>query len=114
MAIVIVLFEGAVTIASAIYADNSGAPGALMVAANAPVAVSAGQWTTISITPTSLTAGNYWIAFNTDAGGLRGYKAGGASQAAYMAYAFSNNMPTNWTPNGYQNADYICYATYNY
>jgi uncharacterized protein (DUF2141 family) len=98
----------------AVYADNSGAPGSLLVANNAATTVTGGQWTTISIGPTSLAAGTYWIAFNEDANSLRMYKAGGTRQAAYMSYAFSNDMPTSWTPNGYQNADYVCYATYTY
>ena len=99
---------------AAIYADNSGAPGGLLVAKNVPTAVGAGQWTTISVAPTSLAAGTYWIAFNEDVNYLRVYKSGATRQAAYMSYAFSNDMPTSWTPNGYQNLDYICYATYTY
>lgn len=98
----------------AIYADNSGAPGNLLVANNAPTAVSANQWKTISIASTSLAAGTYWIAFNEDVNSIRVMKAGGTRQAAYMSYAFANNMPTNWTPNAYQNYDYVCYATYTY
>lgn len=44
----------------------------------------------------------------------RMYKPGGTRQAAYMRQAFSGDMPTSWTPDGYQNLDYICYATYQY
>jgi hypothetical protein len=99
---------------TAIYADNSGAPGSLLVANNVPTAVGAGQWTTMNIGPISLAAGTYWIAFNQDVNYMRMYRAGGTRQAAYMGFAFSNDMPTSWTPNGYQNLDYICYATYTY
>jgi hypothetical protein len=99
---------------AAIYADSSGTPGSLLVANNAPTAVSAGQWTTISIGPTTLAAGTYWIAFNEDVNYIRMWKSAGSNQAAYMSYAFSNNMPSSWRPNGYQNIDYICYATYTY
>jgi len=99
---------------TAIYADNSGAPGSLLVANNVPTAVDAGQWTTINIGPINLAAGTYWIAFNQDVNYMRMYRAGGTRQAAYMGFAFSNDMPTSWTPNGYQNLDYICYATYTY
>jgi preprotein translocase subunit SecG len=98
----------------AIYADNNGAPGTFLVANNAATTVTGGQWTTISVGPTSLAAGTYWIAFNEDANSLRVYRSGGTKQAAYMSYGFSNDMPTNWTPNGYQSADYVCYATYTY
>jgi uncharacterized protein (DUF2141 family) len=96
----------------AIYADNSGTPGSLLVANNSPTTVTAGQWTTISIGPTSLSAGTYWIAFNEDVNYMRIYKAGGTKVAAYRPYAFSNAMPTSWTPSAYQNYEYICYATY--
>jgi len=99
---------------TAIYADNSGAPGNLLVANNAPTAVSAGQWTTISIGPTNLAAGTYWIAFNEDVNSMRMWKSVGTKQAAYFWYSFSNDMPTSWTPNGYVNYDFICYATYTY
>jgi uncharacterized protein (DUF2141 family)/preprotein translocase subunit SecG len=97
-----------------IFADSGGVPGSLLAANNAATTVTAGQWTTISIGPVGLTAGTYWIAFNEDANSLRIYKAGIARQAAYMPYAFSNNMPTTWSVNGYWNFDYICYATYTY
>lgn len=98
---------------AAIYADNSGRPGNLLAANNAPTAVRPG-WTTISIGPVSMAAGTYWIAFNQDVSSIRVYKAGGTRQSAYVPYAFSNNMPTNWTPYTYQNLDYVCYATYIY
>ena len=99
---------------TAIYADNSGAPGSLLVANNVPTAVGAGQWTMINIGPISLAAGTYWIAFNQDVNYMRMYGAGGTRQAAYMGFAFSNDMPTSWTPNAYQNLDYVCYVTYIY
>jgi len=98
----------------AIYADNNGAPGTLRVANNAATTVTGGQWTTISVGSTSLAAGIYWIAFNEDANSLRVRKSGGTKQTAYMRYGFSNDMPTNWTPNGYLNYDCVCYATYTY
>jgi hypothetical protein len=97
---------------AAIYADNSGVPGTLMVANNVPTPVSAGQWNSVSITPTLLSAGTYWIAFSAD-GALRAYEPGGQKQTAYMVnYPYSSNMPATWTPSGYQSNDYICYATY--
>lgn len=99
---------------AAIYADKSGTPGNLLVANNAPTAVSAGQWTTITIGPIDLAPGTYWIAFNGDRNNLRVYKNGGTGQAAYVSYAFSKDMPTSWTPSAYQNVDYVCYATYQY
>ena len=99
---------------AAIYADNSGQPGSLLVANNVATSVAAGQWTTISIGPTSLTAGTYWIAFNADVGNLRMYKAGGTNQMAYISWPFSNNMPASWSSPYYVNYDFICYATYTY
>jgi hypothetical protein len=97
---------------AAIYADNNGAPGSLLVANNSPTTVTVNDWTTIDITPTSLSAGAYWIAFNEDASYMRIYTAGSTRQAAYRAYSFSSNMPTTLAPSGYQNYDYICYASY--
>jgi len=99
---------------AAIYTDNSGRPGGLLAAVNAPTVVAAAQWTAISIAPVDLPAGTYWIAFNVDVGYLRMYKVGGANQLAYMLWPFSNNMPTSWSSPSYANYDFICYATYTY
>jgi hypothetical protein len=99
---------------AAIYTDNSGRPGSLLAAVNAPTAVAALQWTAISIGPINLQAGTYWIAFNADVAWLRMYKAGGTNQVAYMPWPFSNDMPTTWSSPGFANYDFICYATYTY
>ena len=99
---------------TAIYADRNGAPGNLLAANNAPTAVGAGQWTTISIGPINLAPGTYWIAFNQDLNYIRTWKPGGPNQGAYTTYAFSKDMPSSWVPVGYVNYDFICYATYAY
>jgi len=99
---------------AAIYADDSGRPGNLLAAVNAPTRVTASQWTTISIGPINLQAGTYWIAFNVDVGYLRMYNAGGANQLMYMSWPFSNDMPGSWNSPYYANYDFICYATYTY
>jgi hypothetical protein len=50
----------------ALYDDNSGAPGNL-ITESAPQPSAIG-WNTVDITDTSLAAGNYWIAFQMEAG----------------------------------------------
>lgn len=52
----------------AIYADNgSGTAPAGLIVASAPQAVTTTGWNTVSITPTHLDAGVYWLAQNSDA-----------------------------------------------
>jgi hypothetical protein len=51
----------------AVYADDGGAPGALIVANNNGQAVTANQWNTLTIPEFSVTQGTpYWLAVNMD------------------------------------------------
>ncbi len=67
----------------AVYADSSGAPGALLSRSdNAGTAVSAG-WNNISIDETTITKDNYyWLAFDADAN--------------IVCYNYSSSWPLSW------------------
>lgn len=101
-------------IKGALYTDNSGAPDSLIIANNVEVAISANSWVDVSITPTNLTAGVYWIVSKESKDGMRSYKAGGANQLAYKSsVTYADDFPASFgTPSGNQNNDYICYGTY--
>jgi len=84
----------------AIYADSSGAPGALLSAAPTGTSVSAG-WNYINIPSIAVTSGAYyWLAFNTDVGclclnvapGLIAWKA-----APYGTFAFPSEAGTGYS-----------------
>jgi hypothetical protein len=85
---------------AAIYADNSGEPGALLSAVNTSTPVTAG-WNNITITSTPVVTGNYyWLAYNSDsaigyyqsaAGTLR-YKT-----TTYSTFSFPNPAGTGFT-----------------
>ena len=97
----------------AIFADSGATPGALIIANNTATAVFKDTWNTVDVADTILAAGTYWIAFLEDHDGMRGYKAGGTSQAAYKtAQGYAGGMPSSWTPTGYQDNDYVCFADY--
>ena len=98
--------SGSGNVKVAIYADNAGAPGALLNAVNTSTAVVAG-WNNITIASTSVTAGNYyWLAYNPSAaigyyqstGGTLRYKT-----ATYSTFTFPNPAGTGFaslTSNG--------------
>lgn len=97
-----------------IYTDNAGAPNTLVVANNAGTAVTGGQFNDISLTPTFLAAGTYWLAFVDSVGNMRGYVAGGTNQAAYnLSQTYASGCPGTFPSPSYQNNNYVSYATYS-
>lgn len=97
----------------AIYGDLSGVPNLLIVAQNTPIAVTPGSWSDISITPTTLDAGTYWITSLCDTNGMSNYKVGSTNQAAYnTSCPFGDGFTSTFPTPSYQNNDYICYGTY--
>jgi len=74
----------------AIYADNSGEPGALITAMNTGQAVTAGAWRTLTFTSTNIVSGTYyWLAFNMDTTGAIQYISGTSGTALCKAATYS-------------------------
>jgi hypothetical protein len=76
----------------ALYADSSGAPGALITAMNTGQAVAAG-WNTLSFTSTAITLGTvYWLAIVISVAGAAIYHSGGGTQkyksSTYSTFTF--------------------------
>jgi hypothetical protein len=86
----------------AAYADNSGEPGALIVANNTGQAVTANQWNTLTITQFSVVKDTlYWLAVNMDtdyamtaasSGGVTRYKS-----ATYSSFNFPDPAGSGFT-----------------
>lgn len=82
---------------AAIYSDNSGKPGAKLVA-SASIAVSAAGWICCPITPTSLTGGvQIWLNWQSDASGnMTKYDVGSAGDEAHCnTGSYGTWMPDN-------------------
>lgn len=97
----------------AIYADASGAPGALLASGTAQ-AVSGPAWFTFPGFNLSITNGTYyWLCFNCDAVGLNFTDAAGATnQNAYVGQTFGSWPSTFGTPGSYLANQYSIYASY--
>jgi hypothetical protein len=83
------------TVKVALYADNAGSPGSLLMANNTPASVVAG-WNTITLTsPVSVTAGTYyWIAFNSSSSCV-GYASSTGGALLYRAFSFASDFPSS-------------------
>ncbi len=97
--------NGSGNVKVAVYADDSGEPGALLNAVNTGQAVTAG-WNTISFPDTSLISGtDYWLAFITDAKITCRYTSGGKVKRykvqAYAGYSFEDPAPDMSNLDGY-------------
>jgi len=72
----------------AIYQDNGGEPGVLIIAMNTGQAVTGGQWNTLNFTPTSITSGTYyWLAVCWDTAGALQDFSGGSSKYKSVTYS---------------------------
>ncbi len=81
--------SGSGNVKVAIYADDSGKPGALLTAVDSGTAVSAG-WNDISIPSTTVVAGNYyWLAFNPDSW-IVCYDVHSSTECRYRAASYSS------------------------
>ena len=98
-----------------IYSNIPGTPdmpGSLLVSSS-NTAMIGGQWNTVSVTPTALTAGSYWITTNEDTDYMRGYVAANPNQTSYIAVGSYGPLPSTFgTPTDFQNNNYVAYATY--
>ena len=77
----------------AVFADSSGAPGAL-IAESAEQSLDTGAWTTVIIPATSLSPGAYWLATQTN-GGSSGFSLIGGGSYRYLNVSYNSSFPTN-------------------
>lgn len=86
-------------IMTAIYADSSGSPGALLAYSNSTAAVSG--WNDLTLnTPVNVTAGTtYWLAFNNDDNNLDTYRDPNGTHV-YVAQTFGSFPNPFGTPAG--------------
>jgi len=87
----------------ALYADNSGEPGALITAMNTGQAVSGGGWETLSFTSTPIVSGTvYWLAINISVDGAVQYFNGSGitryKAATYSTFTFPNPAGSGFIP----------------
>ncbi|MEQ9406109.1 MAG: hypothetical protein RIK87_00220 [Fuerstiella sp.] len=83
----------------AIYSDNSGEPGNLLVETDKVSPPGSGpQWTTLNVAPTILPAGDYWLAFGIDSNNQKYfYDADATQQVRYRNYdPVTNGFLTTW------------------
>jgi len=93
----------------AIYADNAGEPGALIVANNTGQAVTLNQWNTLTIGSAQITQGTvYWIACNADTSGAITRNTGAGTQrykvATYSGFTFPDPAGSDFTNQVYEYA----------
>lgn len=97
----------------AIYANNAGLPGALIVQSQ-PQAEQAG-WNMIHITPTYLPPGNYWLAYQFSGSDLAAtYYTSGSPSGVYVNAPSFGNFPSSFPLTGVYsyNANWCFYASY--
>lgn len=68
-----------------IYADSNG-PSNVVIGPVETVGSTAGAWNTVTVTPTSLTAGTYWICGQTNTAGALKYDSVGTGRYVILAY----------------------------
>jgi hypothetical protein len=75
----------------ALYTDNAGSPGTVIVKNDSGTAVTGGQWNAISISSTTVTAGTtYWIAAISNATGVVTNKSGVATSKYNVSYPYGS------------------------
>lgn len=89
----------ATTLRAGLYTNSGGHPGSLLAqgTVSAPIA---GAWNSISISPTSITAGtSYWIAVLGTGGMLafRDHCCGGGTSAENSAQSNLSSLPSTWS-----------------
>jgi hypothetical protein len=86
----------------ALYADNAGAPGALITAMNTGHAVAGSGWETLDFTSTPIVLGTvYWLAIDFDTIGAVTYKSSGGvlryKTATYSTFSFPDPAGTGFS-----------------
>jgi hypothetical protein len=92
----------------ALYADNSGEPGALITAMNTGQAITIG-WVSVSFTSSAIVSGNYyWLGTNLDCYGMRQLNSGGTRRykvATYSTFTFPNPAGSGFTSDSLCNVE---------
>jgi len=91
----------------AVYTDNAGRPGNLVMAANAGLVV--GGTVTFPVTPTQLYPGNYWIMAVFSASGEATFGDGGYVASYYEVLNFGSPMPNTFTSTQHYYSSALCY-----
>ncbi len=97
----------------ALYADNSGEPGALLNANNTSTYCTAGQWNSISLPETWVTEGsNYWIAVADESGAGACYSFTDPIPVRYKTITYSSYTFLDPAGSGYTSSGiyYMAYA----
>jgi hypothetical protein len=100
-------------LALALYTDNAGAPGSLVVGAS--VTATASGWNTLNVTPVEIAAGTYWIAFNNRDSDIRpSYSAAtaGSRFAQFGYYGWPQHIPANAPATNLLDRHYSVYTSF--
>ncbi len=109
--------DAANLIIAAVYADNSGSPGALLAqSAEGSLASGSFGWVDFDMqTPLAITNGtNYWLVLYASAAWQIKYDAvGGPPASKYQARAYDSDLPDPFVVGGSIAVEYSVYATYS-
>ena len=104
--------DAATTLWAGLYTDNNGQPGNLL-ASGSIASPQAGAWDTVSITPTSVSAGNYWVALLGTGSALYFQDAqSGTCNTQTSASDNLSSLPSSWTTGGIWNNAYCPVSAY--
>lgn len=96
----------------AIYADNGGSPGPLVVANNAATAMVVNRWNTVALPTTFLGAGVYWVGAVYSAANMVFYATVVPNQLASNNLGSFANPPAIFPSPSLQNYDFFSYVSY--
>ncbi len=104
--------SGGTNAKAAIYADNNGAPGALLTQSSSQ-SVASNSWTTFAVPQVSLSAGYYWLAMVSSGSTAGAMTSTSSNSHAWKSTTYSSEFPSSFgTPNGYEKTATSIYATY--
>jgi hypothetical protein len=109
------LFGGSTKARAAVYAvDGTGLPSTRLVQSSV-LTISSSGWTTFDLAPTSLAAGNYYLALSYDSSqaSLPFNLLGGNSVFATGNATLSNGFPATWSGGSSNGVQISIYATYD-
>jgi hypothetical protein len=87
----------------ALYSAGSGMPGGLLTQSASTAVTGASGWLDVAVTPYSVTAGTYWVAFTLDRN-IYVYYSGGSRSYYYKPFGA---FDATWSASSYQDSYYI-------